>query len=356
MDKLISIIVPVYKVAKYLPRCIESILRQTYQNFELILVNDGSPDKSGELCDKYAKKDSRIRVIHKENGGASSARNVGMDVAQGEYIVFVDGDDWVVDNCLEELVKPMEEKDVQMAIGGIEIREFDISTQQMQEQLITLKEMEHTQIYEFFMKQFGLSRGPCAKIYKKEIISKYNIQFDETIKWGEDAIFLCKYWMHSKKIYIIESVLYYYNRLVPSASTRKIEEDRLACRVALQKKFEELVSGFTIEGKEKIIFDYKRLNFFGGVQDCCLQKNKPEKEVAEYYEALAPWGIIPVENMPEKIVALQKKDFKRICELYQLPKRSFLRKILKKIYIVLIELPRIWYLERVRDGLIKSKK
>ena len=90
-----SVIVPVYKVETYLPRCIESILNQTVTDFELILIDDGSPDCSGEICDAYAAKDSRIRVIHQKNGGVSKARNAGLDIAQGEYIVFVDSDDWV---------------------------------------------------------------------------------------------------------------------------------------------------------------------------------------------------------------------------------------------------------------------
>ncbi len=92
---LISVIVPVYKVEDYLPRCVQSLLAQTYPNLEIYLVDDGSPDRCGILCDEFAAADSRIRVIHKENGGLSSARNAGIDVAQGEYLGFVDSDDWV---------------------------------------------------------------------------------------------------------------------------------------------------------------------------------------------------------------------------------------------------------------------
>ena len=91
----ISVIVPVYNVESYLARCVDSILAQTYQNLEIILVNDGSRDASGSICDAYAQKDSRITVIHKENGGLSSARNAGIDAASGEYLTFVDSDDWI---------------------------------------------------------------------------------------------------------------------------------------------------------------------------------------------------------------------------------------------------------------------
>ena len=95
MEPCISVIVPIYKVEPYLRKCVDSILNQTYRNLEVILVDDGSPDKCGEICDEYAQKDSRVKVIHKENGGVSDARNVGLDVCTGEYITFVDSDDWI---------------------------------------------------------------------------------------------------------------------------------------------------------------------------------------------------------------------------------------------------------------------
>jgi len=103
MNPKISIIVPVYKVEQYIHKCIDSILNQTLNDFELILVNDGSPDQCGQICDEYAKCDSRIKVIHKENGGQASARNMGLDIATGEYIGFVDSDDWIEPDMYEIL-------------------------------------------------------------------------------------------------------------------------------------------------------------------------------------------------------------------------------------------------------------
>lgn len=103
MDKCISVIVPVYKVEKYLDRCIESIVAQTYKNIEIIIVDDGSPDKCPQICDAWKSKDSRIQVIHKKNGGLSSARNMGIHMATGEYILFVDSDDCIVSDACEKL-------------------------------------------------------------------------------------------------------------------------------------------------------------------------------------------------------------------------------------------------------------
>ena len=115
----ISVIVPVYNVEKYLRKCIESILNQTFREFELILVDDGSTDSSGKICDEYALKDSRIKVIHKENGGASSARNAGLDVAKGEYIGFVDSDDWIEMDMYGELYRLIKENNTDISVCGI---------------------------------------------------------------------------------------------------------------------------------------------------------------------------------------------------------------------------------------------
>ena len=117
-NPLISIIVPVYNVEQYLPKCVDSILAQSYQNLEIILVEDGTKDRSGEICDAYAAKDPRIKVIHKKNGGLSSARNAGMDVAQGEYFGFVDSDDWIEPETYEALMELARKYDADLVCGG----------------------------------------------------------------------------------------------------------------------------------------------------------------------------------------------------------------------------------------------
>lgn len=115
---LLSVIVPVYNVEAYLNRCVDSILNQTYRNLEVILVDDGTRDSSDVICDAYAEQDSRVRVIHKKNGGLSSARNAGLDVCQGEYIAFVDSDDWIESDACENMLKTAQELDVKLVCGG----------------------------------------------------------------------------------------------------------------------------------------------------------------------------------------------------------------------------------------------
>ena len=114
MDKLVSVILPVYGVEKYLPECVDSLLAQTYRNLEIILVDDASPDHCGTICDSYAARDSQVRVIHKKNGGAASARNAGLDAARGEYICFVDSDDVVEEDYVEILLETLGDGDMAM--------------------------------------------------------------------------------------------------------------------------------------------------------------------------------------------------------------------------------------------------
>lgn len=119
MDPMISVIVPIYNVEKYLARCVDSIVNQTYKNLEIILVDDGSPDRCPQVCDDYAEKDSRIKVVHKKNGGLSDARNAGMAVATGEYISFIDSDDWIETSMFELLLNNIFQYDCEISCGGI---------------------------------------------------------------------------------------------------------------------------------------------------------------------------------------------------------------------------------------------
>ena len=116
---MVSVIVPVYKVEPFLRRCVDSLLSQTYQNLEIILVDDGSPDRCGQICDEYAAQDARVKVIHKENGGVSSARNAGIEAAAGEYVTFVDSDDWVEPWAYQILRQLIVEHDADVAEGAL---------------------------------------------------------------------------------------------------------------------------------------------------------------------------------------------------------------------------------------------
>lgn len=170
----ISVIVPVYKAEQYLERCVKSILEQTYQNFELILVDDGSPDGSPILCDKWAEKDSRVHVIHKENGGASSARNAGLKIAKGNSIAFADSDDWLDRTALKTLYDLANQYNVPMAIGGMRVvQEYtDAQTVAKQETVV----LSRADLMSRFFRLNGEpdTHSVCAALIRRDILEDYH--------------------------------------------------------------------------------------------------------------------------------------------------------------------------------------
>ena len=202
MSKLVSIIVPVYKVEQYLKRCMDSILNQTYKNIEVILVNDGSPDNCPALCDEYAKIDSRIRVIHKENGGLSSARNVALGTVKGDYVFFVDSDDWLALDTLEVLNEYLE-KDYDMISFQ---RTYLIEEKVVEKGEKNPKDMDVSQYidasflgrYDFFV---------TTKIFKTEVFN--NVRFLEGRNY-EDLEIMHRLFLNMKKVVGLDYFLYYY--------------------------------------------------------------------------------------------------------------------------------------------------
>lgn len=204
----ISVIVPVYNVEKYLNRCVDSILNQTFEDFELILVDDGSSDNCGNICDEYAQKDNRVKVIHKKNGGVSSARNAGIDTAQGEYIMFVDSDDWINENMLNDMYNM---PDSDMKVSSIRMIGKDNSTEYI---IDTKMYTQEDLLIGFFSEAFPIIClcGPWCKLYKKDIIFNNAIRFNEYMSLGEDTYFNLNYIKHCKSIYTSEQIYYYYMR------------------------------------------------------------------------------------------------------------------------------------------------
>lgn len=218
----ISIIVPVYNVEKYLPKCIDSILKQTFTEFELLLIDDGSKDLSGRICDEYAKKDTRIKVFHKSNGGVSSARNIGIEEAQGKWILFVDSDDWVESNYLDVIVKYGEDCDLLYFAANwvysdgtsTSFHPKDASSnniQDIQDEILLLKTNKQKHEY------FGYTWN---KLFKRRIITEYGIRFHSNVSYKEDDIFTTEYCRHISSLQVIKNAIYNY-RVVSSGLTAK---------------------------------------------------------------------------------------------------------------------------------------
>ena len=204
----ISVIVPVYKVEKYLDKCVESIIKQTYKDLEIILVDDGSPDNCPAMCDEWAKKDSRIVVIHKENGGVSSARNKGLDIATGEYVCFVDSDDHVTKDYVEILLSCLEESAADIAVAATQIIGKNQGKMGINNDTFSLDGIDEKQTEIIF--KSGLLSGPCCKMLKKIIINDNEIRFPQNIHYGEDTIFIFTYLKFCDKIAFSPKEIYMY--------------------------------------------------------------------------------------------------------------------------------------------------
>lgn len=212
MNNLISIIVPIYKVEKYLNRCIDSIINQTYKNIEIILIDDGSPDNCGVICDEYARKDIRIKVIHKKNGGLSEARNYGIEASIGEYIIFVDSDDYISNNMCELLLKNALKNNADIVSCNFKEIYFNniekINRQSQKQKNSIVSNIEA--IYRYFIKNDLDMNVVWNKIYKRHLFFGKNRLRFPVGKLHEDDFIVYKFYYYANKIVIISDVLYYY--------------------------------------------------------------------------------------------------------------------------------------------------
>ena len=186
----VSVIVPLYNAEKFAKRCIESVLKQTFQNYELILVDDGSKDRTGEICDQYAEKESRIKVIHKKNGGVSSARNTGLEIAEGEWVTFLDADDWIEPNFLKIL-----EYCSDNSIDWIFAHWRTVWDNGLPSEINNnIKESEFKNWDDIKgiwneIANIDICRCPWGKFFRKTVIEANKLSFDTSLTYGEDTVF-----------------------------------------------------------------------------------------------------------------------------------------------------------------------
>lgn len=221
--ELISIIVPVYNCKEYLKECVNSLLKQTYNNIEVFLVDDGSTDGSGKICDELAKTDKRIIVLHKKNGGVSSARNAAIKEIKGKYTLFVDSDDYVDVDYVDTLVNNIESNDMVVCGYVEEYKKKSIEMKITDENIIIDPKKANRLIYE--NRAFG--GYLWNKLFITEIIQEKKIQFNEKIHMCEDQLFIINYLLYVKKINVISKMLYHYrmrkSSMVWKKNDRKIK-------------------------------------------------------------------------------------------------------------------------------------
>lgn len=237
MGDLISVIVPVYNVEDYLDECVESLIKQTYENLEIILVDDGSKDSCPEMCDNWAKKDSRIRVVHKENGGLSSARNAGLDVCTGEYISFIDSDDFINETMYETMLSDMKNKEVDIVRCAMPfykenevVDNYKINT----EKSYTGDEMLDC----FFYYKEDMCSGVCDKLFKAELFNQ--VRFPEGIN-SEDYYVLAMIYAKSKGMYYNHRPFYYYRVRQGSISRKQQIHSHSYDKIIISDKVKEYV-------------------------------------------------------------------------------------------------------------------
>lgn len=227
VPSLISIIVPVYNVEEYLPRCVDSLISQSYQKIEILLVDDGSPDKCGDICEEYAKKDKRVKVIHKKNGGLSDARNKGLDIAAGDFIMFVDSDDWIDEKTCEVVLNYINKYKVDIVSFGY----VNVLTNGQMNKQITKKPRIITPsegIKELIIAHDVINNFVCNKIFKKEVWR--NVRFPIG-KVYEDQGTTYKLFANANNIYVSDEAFYYYFRRDDSISAMWYKPHSIEARI-----------------------------------------------------------------------------------------------------------------------------
>ncbi|WP_163710538.1 glycosyltransferase family 2 protein [Mangrovibacterium lignilyticum] len=283
----VSIIVPIYNSSQYVPKCIKSIINQTYTDFELILINDGSTDQSGEICDEIAKRDNRIRVIHTLNGGVSTARNKGIENATGEYLCFIDSDDWIEPDFLESFFYKGDTdycdifviQDFLKEVNGQVNPNCNFPNNTFPKSLYSSL-FTGTRLF-----RFG---HPFAKLYNNNIIQEHKLRFDENIHFSEDLVFMLEYILHINTIRTTSTAKYHYviNNTTSLANSYNSFESEFQCFNKTKNLLSKIENTVTVNAETKQYFEYTLGHFLlRSVQS--IYRRKTKKKYAERIEILS---------------------------------------------------------------------
>ena len=303
MSALISVIIPIYKVEDYLPRCIDSIINQSYKNLEIILVDDGSPDNCGKICDDYAKKDSRIRVIHKQNGGVSSARNAALDIARGDYIAFVDSDDYIESDMYAHLYNNLIKYKADVSICGfLSIYSNSNKTCERKSDSVidihngvsALQNVFSGDLYQGYL---------WNKLFKKSLVD--NQRFDTKIKVCEDSLFCTQVFVNAKSVVYDSVQLYNYFRHSGGVCSGGFTEAKYTAYYAFEKMREQVKGRY-----EELIkyIDYNELRY--GVHLLSLLFDTKIDDKNKYLNLIS---INMKKKSNKTILALTKSKTTRAC-------------------------------------------
>ena len=259
-----SIIVPVYNMEKYMRECIDSIIGQDCEDYELILVDDGSKDESGKICDEYAKVFDRIRVIHKENGGLASARNAGLEVAKGKWIFFIDSDDFIEKETLAFLKNTVQKNKADLYTFNLckvneNGEEIDKEIHNIENYTEQIKKTENAKFIYDRMLMYKVGWEAWVQLFNRELINRYNLRFEDTSKvFAEDLLFSLEYCTCIKKVYYICNFIYCYRQIESSIMHKLKEETILQRLIYLGEQFYEFCKK---QKKKDIIKEFYKVYF-----------------------------------------------------------------------------------------------
>lgn len=301
----VSVIVPVYNVELYLEQCVYSLINQTYRNIEIILVNDGSKDNSGEICESFLDKDQRISVVHKENEGLGFARNTGLDYASGEFVTFIDSDDYAEEDMIELLIDGIIKYSADTCIGGFKRVNNNgrvLYTEKYQE-----SNYQGCQVYQdLFQRMLGsapdkhdsIRMSVWNSMYSMKIIKENNILFpSERVMISEDIIFDSDYYRYAECVCVIDSTAYNY-RVTQGSLTQKYKADRAELTCILYDEMEQRISG-VFEGD--IALHRLQKQFFVNIR-MCLSQEKRKVSGKSFNEVVSSMNKICEMSTLQKVV------------------------------------------------------
>lgn len=322
MQLLISVIVPVYKTEKYLHRCIDSILAQSFTNFELILVNDGSPDNSGAICDEYAKKDERVKVFHKVNEGAGLARKYGVEKAESEWIVFVDSDDTIPEKALENLINDSYKGKYDLVVGTFidnkgYIYKHNIFGDICRERYIEALLADATMI------------GPVVKLYKKKIFNKCRWNTDKRIIQNEDLLMLIDYTVHVDRVYISNENICYkqYVREDSVSQSIKMSSDGW---LLLFDRLDEIIDSINIDNLKILLYKYKLRRISVRVLGYALKLDMSSNTIKRILRDGYMYGN-HLTNVEQDTLYMLKSKFRRNKHYLKLKTKATIKAIMIKL-------------------------
>ncbi len=281
----ITVIVPVYNVESYIRCCLDSLRAQTFQNFEVILIDDGSIDHSGDICDEYATVDKRFKVIRQKNGGVSVARQVGLNLAKGDYIIHVDPDDWVLPNMLSELYEKAEDTGVDMVVcdiwmhGSYCSQKFYPETAENLQRLLILGGRIHPSC--------------CNKLISRKCINNYRITFTpDYLNYMEDMLFHVRLLQHKIKVCYLQKAFYHY-RYISSSLSKTLSDKKLKSTMYIIEEFErmnliDIHTNYACDQKKDALYMMWQLGYFSKLENTYSEVHHLIKKAGEKYHPFFP--------------------------------------------------------------------